>query len=185
MDANMINPFLQATLEIIRDTAHLHYQLQKIYRKKDDKGRGDITGIIGLSGSGKGTVAVTFDQRTILYITSKILDMEPENIDEATVMDTAGELANMITGRAVRILSEKGFDLNLTVPTVVHGPDHKVIHQAGGPKIAIPYSSDQGNFTVEFSFDEDMKPDMPQPAAETPNESGNKTPSNWGVSEAG
>ena len=184
MDANIINPFLQATLEIIRDVAQLSYQIQKIYKKNDEKGQGDITGIIGLSVSGKGTVAVTFDQSTILYIVSKILDMELGSIDEEIVIDTVGELANMITGRAVRLLAEKGYDLDLTVPTVVHGADHKVVHQTNGPKIAIPYSSEQGNFTVEFSFDADMKPDMSLPAAKktkTPKKtakhpSGNGTP---------
>ncbi len=163
MDANMINTFLKATLEIIRDVAHLRYKVQKIYRKNDEKGRGDVTGIIGLKGSGKGTVAVTFDQSTILYIVSKILDMDAKDIGEDIVIDTVAELANMITGRAVRILAEKGFDLVLTVPKVVHGPDHMVVHQTSGPIIAIPYSSEQGNFTVEFSFNPDMKPEVPQP----------------------
>ncbi|MBA4366254.1 MAG: hypothetical protein C0403_01265 [Desulfobacterium sp.] len=210
VDANMINTFLKATLEIIHDVAHLSYKVQKIYRKNDEKGRGDVTGIIGLKGSGKGTVAVTFDQGTILYIVSKILDMDTKDIGEDIVIDTVGELANMITGRAVRILAEKGFDLVLTVPKVVHGPDHKVVHQASGPIIAIPYSSEQGNFTVEFSFNPDMKPELPQPdtkqtnikpETDTPNhlsetsttpsinkpseskDSGNKVPANWGISE--
>jgi chemotaxis protein CheX len=206
----MINTFLKATLEIIRDVAHLHYKVQKIYRKNDEKGRGDVTGIIGLKGSGKGTVAVTFDQSTILYIVSKILDMDIKDIGEDIVIDTVAELTNMITGRAVRILAEKGFDLALSVPTVVHGPDHRVVHQTSGPIIAIPYSSEQGNFTVEFSFNPHMKPDPPQPdtkknnikletdtpehlseatatpSINKPSESGdteNKVPDNWGMPE--
>lgn len=212
MDANMINTFLKATLEIIHDVAHLSYKVHKIYRKKDEKGIGDVTGIIGLKGSGKGTVAVTFDQSTILYIVSKILDMDTKDIGEDIVIDTVAELANMITGRAVRILAEKGFDLDLTVPKVVHGPDHKVVHQASGPIIVIPYSSEQGNFTVEFSFNPDMKPELPQPGIKktdikssngdmdhlsktvTPpsvnkpsesKDSGNKAPNAWGMPETG
>jgi len=205
----MVNIFLKATLEIIRDVAHLHYKVKKIYRKTDEKGQGDVTGIIGLKGPGKGTVAVTFDQSTILYIVSKILDMDINDIGEDIVIDTVAELTNMITGRAVRILAEKGFDLVLTVPKVVHGPDHRVSHQTSGPIIAIPYSSEQGNFTVEFSFDSDMEPDQPQPDVKTNNikpemdtpdhsgasttppinkpsesrDSGNKVPDNWGSLE--
>ncbi len=162
MDANMINTFLKATLEIIHDVAHLSYKVQKIYRKKDEKGMGDVTGIIGLKGAGKGTVAVTFDQSTILYIVSKKLDTDTSNVGEDTVIDTVAELTSMITGRAVRILAEKGFNLTLTVPKVVHGPDHRIVHQTRGPIIVIPYSSEQGNFTVEFSFDPEMKPEVPQ-----------------------
>jgi chemotaxis protein CheX len=192
VDANIINPFLQATLKIIRDVAHLSYKVEKIYIKKDENGCGDVTGIIGLSGSGKGTVAVTFDQSTIIYIVSKILEMESNDIDEDIVIDTVGELANMITGCAVSILTEKGYDLDLTVPTVVHGPEHKVVHQTDGPKIVIPYSSKQGNFTVEFSFDKEMKKDDPEPPPKTETKtsenrssdskrSGNKVEDTWGM----
>jgi chemotaxis protein CheX len=211
VDANMINTFLKATLEIIHDVAHLSYKVHKIYRKKDEKGIGDVTGIIGLKGSGKGTVAVTFDQSTILYIVSKILDMDTKDIGEDIVIDTVAELANMITGRAVRILAEKGFDLDLTVPKVAHGPGHRVSHQTSGPVIAIPYSSEQGNFTVEFSFDPEMKPEVPQAGTKKTNikpqmdnhdhfpeasnkilsankpseslDSGNKGLANWGMPE--
>ena len=111
-------------------------------------------------------MAISFDQKTILYIVSKILDMNPENIDEDIVVDTVGELANMITGKAIRLLAENGYDLSLSVPKVVHGPKHKIVHQTKGPKIAIPYSSKAGNFTVEFSFDEDTPLDQSQTETE-------------------
>ena len=47
MDADMINSFLQSTLEIIREVGQLRYKVKKIYKKKDEIGSGDITGIIG------------------------------------------------------------------------------------------------------------------------------------------
>ncbi len=154
MNLKTISPFLDATLEIINDLAGIGFENEPFYIKKDQYGCGDITGIIGLSGSVKGTVAVTFDENTILYIVSKILHENFTRID-SMVIDTAGELTNMITGRAIEKLAKNGFDLMLSVPTVVHGKKHRVSHYTDGPKIAIPFFSTQGRFTVEFSFDQD------------------------------
>jgi len=154
MNVNIINPFLNATLEIINELAGIGYEVEKPYIKKDEYGRGDITGIIGLSGSVKGTVAVTFDENTVLYIVSKVLHETFTKVDDM-VIDTAGELTNMITGRAIDKLAKNGFDLMLSVPTVVHGKNHRVSHHTEGPKIAIPFSSFMGKFTVEVSFDKE------------------------------
>ena len=156
MDEKIINPFLNATLEIINELAGIEYKAEPFYIKKDEYGCGDITGIIGLSGSVKGTVAVTFDENTILHIVSKILHEDFSQIAHM-VIDTAGELTNMITGRAIEKLVKHGFDLMLSVPTVVHGKNHRVAHHTEGPKIAIPFSSSKGKFTVEFSFDKEPR----------------------------
>jgi len=156
MDVKIINPFLNATLEIINDLASINFEVEPFYLKKDEYGCGDITGIIGLNGSVKGTVAVTFDENTILYVVSKILNKDFTQIDDM-VIDTAGELTNMITGRAIDKLAKNGFDLMLSIPTVVHGKNHRVSHHTDGPKIAIPFSSSKGKFTVEFSFDKEPK----------------------------
>jgi len=156
MDVKIINPFLDATLEIINELAGIGFEVEQFYIKKNEYACGDITGIIGLSGSVKGTVAVTFGETTILYIVSKILNENFTQIDDM-VIDTAGELTNMITGRAIDKLARNGFDLMLSVPTVIHGKSHRVAHHTDGPKIAIPFSSSKGKFTVEFSFDKEPK----------------------------
>ncbi len=174
MDAKMINPFLHATLEILKEVASIDFNVGTFYVKKDIIGLGDVTGIIGLTGSGKGTVAVTFDERVILAIVSKILDEEMKEINDL-VIDAAGELTNMITGRVVDKLARKGFDLMLSVPTVVHGAKHRVIHHTKGPKIVIPFTSSDGRFSVEFSFDQE--PEFNEAESGENSEKGSSKPS--------
>lgn len=186
VNAKMINPFLNSTLEILREATSIDFKVGKFYVKKDVFGRGDVTGIIGLTGSGKGTVSVTFDESMILTIVSSILDEEFTEITDM-VIDAAGELTNMITGRVVDKLAQSGFDLLLSVPTVVHGRNHRVIHHTKGPVIAIPFNSLKGQFVVEFSFDEkqgaveskDKEAAVP-PVSETEAPSG-KPPTDWGI----
>lgn len=152
MDAKMINPFLNATLEIIEEMAPIDPEKQKIYLKKDDRASGDISGIISLSGSGKGTVAVSFDKKVIFYIVSSLFEEKVTKLDNM-VIDAAGELTNMITGRAIEKLAKNGFDLIMSVPKVVHGKNHQIMHNTSCPKVVIPFTTSKGNFTVEFSFD--------------------------------
>lgn len=164
MDAKMVNPFLHATLEILKETAEIDFQVGTFYRKKNEMASGDITGIVGVTGSGKGTVAVTFEKNVILHIVSQLFDETYTDIDPM-VIDAVGELTNMITGRVVDKLSANGFDLNLSVPAIVHGENHTVAHHTQGPKIAIPFTTGQGKFTVEFSFDkEPVMDDKPSAA---------------------
>ena len=196
MDAKLINPFLNSTLEIIKEFADVDYEIKKAYLKEDEKARGEVTGIVNLTGSGRGTVAVTFDKEMILYIVSSITAEKAEKIDTVAI-DTVGELTNMISGRVVDKLARIGFDLNLSVPKVMHGKNHQVPHHTSGPKIAIPFASPKGNITVEFSFDKKaqpaellkekkQEPRTSAPAAtggkkQNPKDTGNKAPSNWGM----
>ncbi len=183
MDSKMINPFLKATLEILKEAASIDFNVGEFYLKKDEYGRGDVTGIIGLTGSGRGTVAVTFDENMILTIVSAILGEEMNDINDL-VIDAAGELTNMITGRVVDKLAQSGFNLLLSVPTVVHGRNHRVVHHTKGPRIAIPFHSPQGQFVVEFSFDKTPEFGEKSAAVNAPSEAGEasgKAPADWGV----
>ncbi len=69
------------------------------------------------------------------------------------IADAVGELANMISGQARRELGEKGKIFKAAIPSVVSGRNHNIIHYSEGPKIAIPFSTEKGNFTIEVCFD--------------------------------
>lgn len=179
MDAKMINPFLHATLEILAEVAFIDYRVGDFYVKKDNYGHGDVTAIVGLSGVGKGSVAVTFDEPIILSIVSNILDEAMTEINDL-VIDAAGELTNMVTGRAVDKLAKNGFDLMLSVPTVVHGKQHRVVHHTESPVIVIPFQSSRGRFVVEFTFDERAQPIGSASGVDNSVEQSSKAPAGWG-----
>jgi chemotaxis protein CheX len=77
----------------------------------------------------------------------------PDEVNEE-ITDLVGEITNMVTGGAKRMLSEKGIDFDMATPIVVSGPKHSIHHKAKGPIVLIPLKNDLGKAYIEFSFDE-------------------------------
>jgi len=124
--------------------------------KKTQVATGDVTGIIGMVGNKvKGSLSISFTEQAILHITNRMLGEELDEIDE-TVADMVGEITNMVTGGAKRMLGESGHDFDMATPTVISGANHKIHHHCQGRVIQIPFDSKQGSFYVEVSF-EDVK----------------------------
>lgn len=148
MDASIINPFINATINVLDTMAFIKTKPGKPYLKKDDTARGDVTGVIGLTGMAHGTISVTFEEDSILKIVSNMFGEKIETLDHE-VADAVGELTNMISGQARMELEQKGKVFEAAIPSVVTGKGHKIIHITDGPKIAIPFTIDKGAFTIE------------------------------------
>ena len=153
MDVKFVNPFINATLSILEELTTIQYSAGKAFIKGTEIAKGDLSGIIGLTGDVKGTIAITFEENVILKIVSEMFEEEIHEINDE-VIDAAGELNNMITGRAIDELMQKGINLNLSVPSIVHGKNHIVKHLTKGPKIAVPFSTPAGKFTIEVSIEQ-------------------------------
>ena len=152
MDADLINPFINATTNVLSTMAFVVCRAGKPYLKKDDKAKGDVTGVIGITGDSNGTIAVTFDQGSILKIVSNMFGEEMTELDHE-ISDAVGELVNMISGQARRELEENGRLFHAAIPTVISGRGHCVTHYTDGPKIAIPFTTDDGSFTIEVCLE--------------------------------
>ena len=152
MDASLINPFINATINVLETMAFIKCKAEKPYLKKDDVAKGDVTGIIGITGESNGTIAVTFEEVTILKIVSNMFGEEMKVLN-SEVADAVGELTNMISGQARRELEENGKVFEAAIPSVVSGKNHQITHYTDGPKIAIPFITDGGRFTIEVCLE--------------------------------
>jgi chemotaxis protein CheX len=152
MDVNIINPFLNATLNVLETMAFVKAEAAKPYLKKDNVAQGDVSGIVGITGAVKGTVSITFDEFSILKIVSNMFGEEMQEINPE-ISDAVGELTNMISGQARQEIEKTGKLLHGAIPTVITGKNHKLISMTKGPKIAIPFKTDAGNFTVEVCLE--------------------------------
>lgn len=152
MDVNIINPFINATLNILETMAFVKSEAGKPYLKNDDIAQGDVSGVVGFTGEANGTVSVTFNELCILKIVSNMFGEEMQEINEE-ISDAVGELTNMISGQARKELAEIGKVFQGTIPTVVTGKNHKLETKTKGPKVAIPFKTDFGSFTIEVCLD--------------------------------
>ncbi|OPY15050.1 MAG: CheY-P phosphatase CheX [Syntrophus sp. PtaB.Bin001] len=148
MDVKFINPFLDGAAEVIKTMAFMDAVAGKPYLKKDDAARGDVSGIIGITGDATGSLAISFSEPCIWGIVGSMLG---ETYEETTqeVLDAAGELTNMISGVARTNLEKMGLQVYAAIPSVVFGKDHTIRHILQSPSIVIPFSTSSGEFVVD------------------------------------
>jgi chemotaxis protein CheX len=153
MDAQLINPFIKATLNVLETMAFTKPKPQKPFLKRDFIAKGDVSSVIGLSGESKGTISITFTEPCILSIVSNMFGENMPKLDDE-VMDAVGEIANMISGQARQELEVKGKVLYAAVPTMIKGKDHTISHKTTAPIVAVPFGTDYGDFTIEVCFED-------------------------------
>lgn len=152
MKAAYINPFLSGTVNVLKTMASITPVPGKPYVKKDKLSKGDISGIIGLTGAKQGSVVVSFTKDCALKVVSSMMMQEYTELDDE-VRDAVGEITNMISGDARRQLAELDLKFEAGIPTVISGKNHEISHLSDGPCIVIPFTCDGLDFFVEASFD--------------------------------
>lgn len=111
-----------------------------------------ITGVIGLAGTHKGVLAIHFPITVALAITSSFLGMDVDEMNE-DVEDAVGELANMLGGSVKSILSAKGRDIELSLPSVISGENYDFQPTREVDRVVIPFKCDAGEFSVELELE--------------------------------
>jgi chemotaxis protein CheX len=111
-----------------------------------------ISGVIGLAGTHKGVLAIHLPHRVAIAITSSFLGMDVEEMN-SDVEDAVGELANMLGGNVKSILSEKGRDINLSLPTTISGRHYDYQPNKDAERIFIQFRCETGQFTVELQLE--------------------------------
>ena len=152
MDAELINAFIEATLYTLETTASVQFSALEPFLKNERAARGDISGVIELSGDFTGTVSVSFARQTILDIVSRMFGEKMTELND-DIKDAVGEILNMIAGRLNTQLADSGRSLKAKFSEVLTGDRHVVPHLANRPVIAIPLNTDSGIITLEVCFE--------------------------------
>jgi chemotaxis protein CheX len=111
-----------------------------------------ISGVIGLAGTHKGVLAIHLPHKVAIAITSSFLGMDVDEMN-SDVEDAVGELANMLGGNVKSILSEKGRDINLSLPTTISGKHYDYQPNKDAERIHISFACEPGDFSVELQLE--------------------------------
>lgn len=150
MNVQFINPFLSSISNVLVTMASLAPEASVPKLKTDELPPGDVTGIISLSSpQAIGTLAISFPEPVILFIAEKMLGEKFEKIDNE-VADLVGEITNIVTGGAKKLLAEKNYEFGMTTPTIITGKGQKISHIDNAGVIIIPFSTEAGDFYVEI-----------------------------------
>ena len=148
LSVEIVNPFIHSTINALETMAFIKPSIGKPYLKTKCNPVCDVSGSIGLIGEIAGTVNVNFETEVICKITSNMLGEEHVEIDD-TVVDSVGEIANMVAGGAKGEMQAKGMNFNIALPNVTVGSKHSHAFPPDIPTIVIPFTTEQGDFTVE------------------------------------
>ena len=151
MDPSLAVPFIKAITDVLSTMAATNPKPGKPYVKDGTVATGDVTGLVGLTGAKIGSVSISFDKACAIAIVKNMLQDDIQDLLQ-DVKDTVGEITNMVSGQARAGLAEMGISLQGSTPTVVMGDKHSIAHVTTGPIMAIPFTTESGDFTVEFCF---------------------------------
>ena len=151
MDVGLINPFLEGAVNVLKTMAMIEPKPGAPFLKKDKVAKGDVTGIIGITGDAQGSMSISFSESCIGAVVANLFGASVNGINDE-VKDAVGEITNMICGDARRRLAAQDISLTAGTPTVVTGKDHSITHIYNGQCLAIPFDTPNGNFLIEVAF---------------------------------
>jgi chemotaxis protein CheX len=153
MNVAYINPFIESTVRSLDMMAGIQAEKIGLSIKEDLITTYDITAIIGLTGETSGSIIISVPANLACKIASNMLMEDITEMNQA-VQDAIGEIGNIVVGDARRILIQEGFQLNISIPTVVMGKGHIISRSGDVPCIAIPFRTEHGDFEVNVGLRE-------------------------------
>jgi len=153
MKAEYINPFILSVKETFFSMLDCEVTHGTPFPTDDDGKSDNLIGIIGLSGTAQGNIAIKFPAKTAMTIVGSLVGSEFTEIN-SSVVDGVGELINIIAGNAK--VKFEGHRISISLPTVLRGGIHKLTSPAVS-YLTIPFDSEKGDFEILVSFRPTMK----------------------------
>lgn len=156
MDTKYIEPFVEATINVFNDFFKETPRMSNPYLISSQQDhQWDISAVIGIAGESRGAVAISFTEGVAKELTSILVGRKIDVINE-DVIDSAGEVVNIIAGNAKKGLEE--YRLVISLPSIVSGLNHKIAWPSKTmPIICIPFTLPQGNFHVSVGLENIIK----------------------------
>lgn len=152
MDVKLLNPFIQAAVEVLKAEVDGDVTRGEISLHKSSLTSDDITVLINLIGDVYGVVFYGMSTATCLKLVSKILGQEFTEFNTLAQSGVA-ELGNVISGQATIRFSESGYKSNISTPTVLSGNGVE-ISTLDFPRIVVPLETQFGILTVHIALRE-------------------------------
>ena len=108
MNVEYINPFTQATFDVLTMFGTFDPKLGKPFVKDDALISVGVVVVVGIIGEVKGQVAYSFSEETAKMIASTMMMGMPVDTFDEMAKSAVSELSNMISGNASTAIAAKG-----------------------------------------------------------------------------
>jgi chemotaxis protein CheX len=151
MDVKFINPFVMAAQVVFKTMLGIEAKMGKPILKDVRATSGDVTGIMGLVGDRKGTIAISFSEKGAMFVFTTLIGENCSSIGPE-VVDSIGELTNIISGQARKEFEKAGINLKAAIPMVVVGHNVELNFITKIPIISLPFNFPTSNGEQEVMF---------------------------------
>lgn len=110
-----------------------------------------VTIMAGVNGDVEGIAMYGMSKETAKQIAGAMIGAEVPQLDEMA-MSAISELGNMITGNATTLISQKGYDVDITPPSVIRGEQVEVSTRV--PAIVVPMNTQFGKVEINVALAE-------------------------------
>lgn len=158
IDVNLLNPFIGATIDCLKQMARVEPARKRVFIKKDPLMHGDICGIIGMTNGITGSCVVSFPDALARRLVARLLGDNEFTIAPAMVQDGIGEIANMIAGGAKRAFIAIGtYRFDISTPTVVAGEPVRLFNPQDTVSVACEFTANP-DWLETFLIEVALKP---------------------------
>lgn len=144
-----INPFIEASQNVIRDFCRIEVKLGKPYLTSSSYEGDTLMVIVGITGDLRGQVIITMNYEVARSVASNMMMGMPVPDLNDMAKSAVSELANMILGNSATIFSNKGIVLDITPPSLCFGSNLSIsVSDAKTICIPLHFGDDQ---TIEIN----------------------------------
>jgi len=153
-------PFVEGIQKVFETMVFTKLEPGKPIIKSDRQAKGDISAIMGLTGTVEvggedrefqGMFLLTWETEVYVKIASAMLMEEYTDFNDQ-IEDVGAEIANIVTGNAKRTLAQMGFKIEMAVPSTVTGKGHCFKYPSGTTTIMVPLTCGHGEFVMELCY---------------------------------
>ena len=150
IEIDYINPVVAGLEEVFNTMLNCKVERTGLGLMENSHALHPVSGIIGLSGKGVGTVVLSMQRPVAIKAAETMLMMEGLTEVDNDVLDTVGELTNMVCGKAKAKLDQ--FQLSISLPNVLHGEDCWLHFPQRAYPISIPFKCPWGLVALQIGF---------------------------------
>lgn len=152
MNVKFMDPFIDAANEVLKVELDVSVARGNLSMQKSALTTDDVTVLLSLVGEIQGVVLFGLSRDACIAIVSKMMNQKFEEFDHLAQSGIA-ELGNVITGQAMIKMSQAGYHVNISPPTLITGKGIQ-ISTLDFSRIIIPLTSELGDITVHLALRE-------------------------------
>jgi len=152
MKAEYINSFYKATKDVMQLMLDVDTEKGNLQLIEDMVSSKDANVVLGVTGDLKGTILFGFPREMTLEMVKIMSGMEFDTID-SFVSSALGEVANIIGGNAITMLTENNYICDIVPPQIFIG-EYKSFSMANEKALLLPLITSLGEFEINICLRE-------------------------------